>query len=184
MSSTKTFKNKNVIPDTHFFVYQDKKYPIKYDFFKYSSKYFEKNHDTIEKSKFLPLVDSETENKIVLTEETINNFINFVQRSEITVNNDNIFGLNYLSNKYEVTSLNEILSDYFEQHPELVIEAISNQIYKNIFNSEKYENLICKNLSNYIDNEKLLELDIPIIYRILQNNKNNENDNQTSVHEN
>ena len=33
-------QNEDVIPDTHAFVYKNKKYPFKFDYFKYTSNYF------------------------------------------------------------------------------------------------------------------------------------------------
>ena len=39
------------IPDTHYFSYKDKLYPIKYDFFKYSSEYFQNNEEEIKAKK-------------------------------------------------------------------------------------------------------------------------------------
>lgn len=54
-------QNEDVIPDTHAFVYKNKKYPFKFDYFKYASKYFSENLKEFEETKTINLLDHESE---------------------------------------------------------------------------------------------------------------------------
>ena len=79
MNKSNFIQNKEVIPDTHNFIYQNNKYPFKFDYFKYASKYFTQNEEELLKTKNINLLDNETENKLAITDQTIKDFINFVQ---------------------------------------------------------------------------------------------------------
>lgn len=161
--------NQDVFPDTHYFVYKKKHYPIKFQFFLLSSKYFLNNLEEIEKSEAIKLIDEESENSFELTDESIIYFINFVQHQEIPLNNDNVASLNYLANKYEVTSLIEITEKYINRNQQaLILDLLLIHQNDQDFNGEKYEEIISKNIESYINDERLLSLKVPILYRIFE----------------
>ena len=178
----KSIKSKEVIPDTHFFVYRNNKYPIKFDYFKYASKYFSKNQIELEGQKNIKLLDSQTENKYAIPDETINDFINFVQQKTIYLSRDNVIDLNFLSNKFEVTNLEEITDEYINVHEnDVVLQILRNHKDEIFFDTSKYEKIISSNIKKYINDDLLLTLDIPLLYRIfqiffIQKSGNDEND--------
>ena len=169
MDKTNIIQCKNVIPDTHFFIYRNNKYPFKFDYFKYASKYFTQNEEELLKTKNINLLDNETENKLAITDQTIKDFINFVQSKKISVNNENVFHLNYLSNIYEVITLSEKTSEYISNHQEdlvlQILEAHQNDVK---FETTTYEDIISKNIEKYLKDERLLNIKIPILYRIIK----------------
>lgn len=172
-------KFKEVIPDTNFFVYRDKKYPLKFDYFKYASRYFSMHQEELEKRENINIIDAEPEKQHFLTDETINDFINFVQGKKILLDKKNIISLNYLSTKYEVKRLQEITNDYIIKHQsEIVIEIILEHQYESEFDTKSYESIISHHIERYIEDDRLLELKIPILYRILNDHIKKEKANQ------
>ena len=109
-------KNKEVIPDTHFLVYLDKKYPIKFDFFKYASNYFSQNKDELSKTINIQLFPDNLESNVSINPNTIEQFIDFVQSKKIPVDNENVVELHYLSERFEVTTLYEKTKEYIKIH--------------------------------------------------------------------
>lgn len=166
---------KDVIhPNTHFFVYKNKKYPFKFDYFKYGSKYFSENQKELVETKTIQILDDH-ENDTSITEVVINKFIKFIQSEKIQLDNENVIGLNYLSQKYEVKILDKygknasVLFDNisFEklsrQYVNLLINEYSTKINFEyitsnlIFAIKEYENelqLNNKKLSNTISNKE------------------------------
>lgn len=156
-------------PDTHYFLYKGKKYPFKFDFFKNSSKYFSTNLSRFEQIEVIPLIDDESGECANIDEDSIDTFIQYVQRQKVTLNNDNVCTLNYLANKFEVPQLINVTKNYISVHQsELVLTIlISNQNDSN-FVTDVYETIVSENLPKCIDDEHLLMINIPIIYRILK----------------
>lgn len=183
MSSQILVQNDDDFPDTHFFVYRDKKYPIKLDFFKISSKFFSKNLAEIERIQNIQLIDEETEKNINLPEEVINDFVKFIHHTPISLNNENIIALNYLSKKYEVLSLLKLTNNYIsEHHDELAIQILLIHQDDPNFTTETYEYAISKHFPEYIKDDHLLLIKIPILYRILTNYQNDhERSNQIDL---
>lgn len=168
-------KNDETIPDTHFFVYKNKEYPIKYDYFKHTSKYFSK----MEYEKRINLLDSETEVNFDISDSTIQDFINFVQNKEIILSDENVIGLNYLSNKYEVYKLNKVTNEYiFSSNPFLFLDfLIEYQSKSNKIDLSRYEEIISTHMEQYIEDERLMQLDLNTIYRIIKLYFKNEKEN-------
>lgn len=160
-------RNKIGIPDTHYFVYKDKRYPIKYDFFKYSSNYFSKNQVEIQRLREIQLVDNEIEKDSNLTDELIESFINYIQCKDVVLNYEKSIVLNYLSNKYEVFQLKEITRNY-------ILQYFQDQILFNMSQSHSIietlvlEDIIAGKFDEYIDDDRLLTLNIRNLHRIIQ----------------
>lgn len=85
------------IPDTNYFTYQGKNYPIKFDYFKYSSRHFANNRLELKSKKFIQLVDDEIQKENILSEDGIKSFIKYAQHQPIQFTNENIHTLSYLS---------------------------------------------------------------------------------------
>ena len=173
MNKSNFIQNKEVIPDTHNFIYQNNKYPFKFDYFKYASNFFSRNRTELEKTKDIYLIESDMNQNIILSSESINDFINFVQSKKIEINKENIFDLKYLSIKYEVTKLEEKVQEYITEHQEeLVLEQLIYEQDKSENYTKIYEEIISTNLNYYIKESRLLDIKIPILYRILYNYRN------------
>lgn len=148
-----------------FFEYKNKKYPIKYEFFRiYLSNYPKKgNDDTI------PLIDTNSYNDIDLTEESINSFINCVQHENIMITNDNLVQLNYLAKKYSFFPLINKTNEYISKYgTEFLLIFISKHQGDHHFKSKAYEDIIEENFFDCIKSERLLDIKINILYRIFR----------------
>lgn len=51
-------KIQDEIPNTHFFVYRNQRFPFNFDLFKYSSRYLSNNQVELEKSEFIELLEN------------------------------------------------------------------------------------------------------------------------------
>lgn len=164
MSQTNSVFNKIGIPDTHNFIYKSKQYPFKFDFFKYCSKYFSENHNTLLSRKNINLVDDESEQKLPFSEEAIQDFIRYVQCNEVQLNNDNVITLNYLSKKYQIPMLIEDTDEYISKHQlELILPILINNQDVPAFDLSTYEDMISANLIQYVKDNSLLLLNFPIL---------------------
>ena len=167
----KLIQNHDDAMNSHYFTYnkneQNKKYPIKIDFFRISSKKFAQNQVIIKPNKTIDILEDETEENFNLSDDSIQNFINYVHLQDTFLNNNNIIGINYLAKKYEVNSLIKETEEYIhEHHQELILPLLLiNQ--KESFERSSYEKVISNNLEEYVDNESLSEINISILYRIL-----------------
>lgn len=167
MSKISYIQCKDVIPDTHVFVYKNEKYPFKFDYFKYASEYFSRNREEFEKATNINLLDSEEEEKTPIQKEIIESFIKSVEGQKIIVNEENVFGLKYLSEKYEVSILTEQLNEYiFSHEKELLIDILLYERERDI-DTKAYELMISKHLNEYLDDDRLLKLDVATLYRII-----------------
>lgn len=176
MKKQKFIQIQNEIPMTHFFVYKDKQYPFQIDFFKYSSKFFLNNQQSLEQNKIIPLVDKEYEESLNFSEESIFSFIKYVQREQIPLNDDNVFALNYLGTRYQINSLIESTKEYIEQNKTgLILQILTNFQFDQKFNKQQYEDILSTNLINYISDDRLLSLEYPIIYRAIEKTPNKSN---------
>lgn len=182
MQNQNFFLNEDEFPDTHFFLYHGEKYPIKIDFFKLSSKYFARNQDLFFQSKTIPLIDESSEPSLNITNDNIDTFIKFVQHKQIQINNENVVTLNYLANRFEVTSLINITQDYISQnHQNIALQILSIHQDDESFDTNIYEQTISQNILHYIQNDLLLTIQIPILYRILEKAKLNDHKKEINV---
>lgn len=162
-------------PITHLFLYKNKKFPIKYKFFKHSSKYFVDHKSEILENKIIPLIDHKEEDKIEFTDEAINSFINYVHHQPISLTKENSFQLYYLGYKYSIDQLVKVAYQYiFDNHKQLFLTILSTFQNDQNFDIFPYEEAVSNNFLDFIRDEKLLNINIPILYRIL--------DKHTSIH--
>lgn len=157
------------------FIYKGKKYPIDFSLIKKNSNFFYVNHDQYKMIDDIAILEED----IILSDDSINCFISACQNEFFDINNSNVFSLYQLSIKYDVPCLLSLTTEYIEKYNKsLIFQTIqyqyqllkSNKITK-LSNLENYEEMIASNFFEYIDNEKLQELPIPVLYRIINNPK-------------
>lgn len=163
MTKSIIIKIKDEVPMTHYFIYKNKQFPFKYNFFKQCSKYFYNNRKVIRKRAIIQLVDNDVDDFFDFSDETINSFINYVHQQPISLDLKNVVLLNYLANKYEVQQLIEATEEYIESnHDQLSIEIILIHQNDDQFDTKVYEKSISNNFLSYIKDERLFKLNFPI----------------------
>lgn len=157
-----------VLLTTHFFIYKGKRYPFNMKLLKCFSQYFQTNKNLYKNTTEIDLID-DSEDKIALIESAISDFISFCHSQKITIRKENALSLNILAKKYVVPILIESTNKFISTHQkDVVIDLlIINQDIKE-FSTEEYEETISKDFQNYANDDRLLCLRIPIIYRILK----------------
>lgn len=85
--------------------YRNQRYQINIETLKEESEYFRELQMTEDLTEInIPLL-TEFESNINLKEETVEQFIEYFHTSDIDINNENVFDLQFLSKKYEITKL-------------------------------------------------------------------------------
>ncbi|KAK8845928.1 hypothetical protein M9Y10_020863 [Tritrichomonas musculus] len=168
MLSQKIFRSRKEFPDTHNFVYKNRYYPFKINFFLLSSNYFLKKAEEIQFTKNIDIIDDDIGDQLNFQEDTIICFINYVQQKEVQFDDENVIPLHYLSMKYEIEELREDTTEYISsRQEELAIKILSICRYDSTFKKDTYEDIISDNFSYYIDKDELLKLPISQMYRIM-----------------
>ena len=169
MQPQKIIQNHDEFPYTHHFIYSNKKFPIKIDLFKNSSEIFAQNQIDINENKIIQLVDDNLAETFTLSDESIQNFIKYVHRQDTILNNDNVIGINYLAKKYKVNSLIKATEEYInDHHHEILIPIFLINQNNSSFDTSAFENILSENLDQYIDDDRLLNFEIPVLYRVLE----------------
>ena len=184
---TKKIQNKKQL------VYKDKKYPIDFDLLKKNSGYFYRNRKLFRDIDQIMLFNDTNESQINISEETVQAFIALCSNEPCQIDLLDVIPLQYLSYKYEFAELISITDKFIEEHSdELVFPSIlfklqlqpNNEekedeipnilfIKKNFLNTNKEEEIIASNLIEYTkkEEEKMLLLPIPVLYRIFSKSK-------------
>ena len=169
MQQQKLIQNHDKFPCTHYFIYKNKKFPINFDFFKNSSEIFANNLIDIDGNQNIQLIDDELKEYFELSEESIQNFVNYVHRQDIFLNNDNVMGINYLATKYKIISLKQATEEYInDNHREMLLPNLLIHQNDLLFDTSSFETILSENLEEYINDGRLLDLNIPILFRILE----------------
>ena len=180
MPNKKVIRSQKEFPDTHCFVYENKRYPFKINFFNLSSNYFLANSEEIEYNEDIDLIEEDIGKKLNIQAQTIVAFINYIQHEEITVDNENAIGLLFLSKKYEIEELIESTREYILCNcEELAIQILSICEYDRSLQDDAYEDIICHKLSQYINKEELLSLPVCKLHRIMSKYSKLESDEVT-----
>lgn len=168
MEKNSVIQNDDEFPETHSFVYQGKQYPIKYEYFKLSSEYFQENQRELEHAKTIQFInDKSTLNKLI-SEDSIKTFIKFVQREPISLSNENVAILNYLGKKYKIKSLIKSTCNYISEHrDEIILDIFTINQNEPDFELETYEEAISNHLEEYFNDHRLLNLQMASLYRIV-----------------
>lgn len=183
---------KPIVRNSKNFIYKGEKYPINFDLIKSNSNYFYKNSDNF--------VDENIElhEEIDISTDVIKTFIDICQNKSFTVNDSNVFQLDYLSQKYEIPGLSEITHEYIGRPNtnlafQLLLFKTQNQNNINspsrgeikINDTSNEEKIISSRLIEYLEDDRLVRLSIPIIDRILKNylNENKGQINSEKINE-
>lgn len=102
--------------DICYFIYNNKQYPFKFHYFKNTSKILSCNTKEIDGKKIIQLVDERKEKFLNFSDDSIENFIRYIEHETITLNNENVVALNYLGNKYKISSLVKSTNEYIKKH--------------------------------------------------------------------
>ena len=153
-------------PPTHLFVYEDKKYPFNYDIFKFFSKTAIQMESIFSNSKEINLLLNKNEHTIVLSDETITNFIQFCQMGKCLITKENVIHLNYLSQMYEVDDLISATNNFISNHQKDLQVEMLLFLQNSPNQTVAIEENISNNLFDYLKEEKFFSLSIPVLHRI------------------
>lgn len=159
-------------PTTHNFRYKEQSFPFNMVQFNCFTDYFTKHPDAIQSDNTISLLDNDNDANIP-SNDSINAFIQFCQFQKIQINNDNVLAINYLSKKYNVQKLINYTASYISLHQkELSLQYLS--LYHNLQDSDRSqsEEAIAQNLVEIIDDDMLLQLPVPTLYRIFKKYQN------------
>lgn len=156
------------IKNTKCVIYKNQRIPIDYDLLKRNSFYFQENDHQFFSNDNIHILTDEDKN-IEFPLSSIKDFVNCCQNQKITINFSNVFYLNFLAKKYQVQKLTEATikfnSDYKDK---LTLQSLLfNSQFDSHFDNQEEEQIISKNFDDFIDDEQLLKLPFPILYRII-----------------
>lgn len=164
------------ISQTDEFVYGSYSFPFNLKIASTISKKIEENYMQLKQQKQIQLTNAT--NKIILSKNSIKDFILFCQYQPIEINNNNIVELNYLANEYDVPQLTEITNQYIIQHNELILKQFLYSTNLNRSDNNIYEKTISERLSEFIYDDDLLQLPISSLYRIILKSSNIDDENK------
>lgn len=176
---TKKDKRLELFENDHAFIYKGKEYKYNYMLFKKMSNYMKMNKYIFKNNKTTILLDENI--KIDLSEDSINAFINFCQLDDYKhlMNDSNIIQIYYLAHYYEVDQLVKKAKKYLTKNShKMALDILLLQNDMNDFEKPLYEEIISAKLEFFINDKKILNLNIPTIHRILtdHNKKYKSND--------
>lgn len=168
MDEEDIIQNTEKIQGTHNFIHKSKSFPFNFYMFLASSEFFQNRKEQLEHLKNIPLIENEDEEKLDFSNDSIENFIKYVHHENISINKKNAAMINYLAKKYKISSLIKYTKQYISKH----IQDISLPILTIEQNfpspeTEIYEETISEHLKEYINDERLLSFNVPLMHRIL-----------------
>lgn len=172
------FKSRSFIIDispenTKQVVYKDLSIPVDYDLLKRNSEYISSNDITYNsKDKIYLLLEEGNDTEFPYS--SIQEFVKCCQNQRIDINQSNLFYLNYLSKRYGVKKLEKETSDIISSDKgQLALESLIFilNINKNkqliYVETGKEEDVISANFEHFIKDEKIYQIPLPILYRIV-----------------
>ena len=135
------------------------------------------NQRQFQEKEKIEIINEEEEEYVELSEESIQAFISSCQNEPCTIEKSSVIQLQYLAKKIEFTELIQFTDKFIEDHSEdLIFETLifkTNKMNKtncssSHFDTSKEEKFISEHLSEFIQKEKMLELPIPLLYRVLK----------------
>lgn len=166
---------KKEVTNTHFFIYRGKQFPFNFNFFRIASNFFIRNEESLFPSKNIQLLDKCNEETIDIDDAIIRYFIQYVHQIPIPLQDDNAVILNFLGHRYEINELICCTEDYIASHQsDIVVDLLSIQQNDPKFDTTTYEKIISDNFLKYINEDNILKLKIPTIYRLLVSFKNSQ----------
>ena len=108
---------KPTINSEKYFVFNGNQYPFDFELFKKNSVFFFKNKSQYKNVKYVQLFDpSEVSKFDDIPDSAITNFISLCQNQKCKINNSDIFYIQYLSYKYQVTNLLQAITDIISSY--------------------------------------------------------------------
>lgn len=162
-------KDKNI-------AYEGKKYPIDFSLLKKYSNYFYKNKHEY---KFTDDIEINPDG-YEISDESLQMFIKFCQNEPFDLNDENVLTLLHLSNQYDVALLSDLANQYISKNQSpLIFRSILfkllNQKPDSNINLTTEEDIIASHFFDCINDEQLLMLPIPVLYRIINKEQLNIN---------
>lgn len=147
----------------------DKRYCTDLDLFKKKSPNYFGDEATQLLEIEIPLVNNFEANENLFDEPTSIMIQYIEEKDEIKLTNDTVVTLKYLSTKFNFTELHQNTEKYLEENYKEVIDYFLNcEIEgRNINFINEYEKLISSHLTEYIDDYRLVKMQISGLYRIL-----------------
>lgn len=153
------------LPPTNVFLYKENKYPFNIIIFNQFSKYFEANPPQLNST--IKLID-DSEDHFNLHVVAIKDFINYCQCVSIILTNENILTIHHLAKKYKVHTLIDKTEGFISDHKEDFLVEFLNLIQdQQDINTHQYEEIISENMLDYIEDDQLLSLPFPMLFRIV-----------------
>lgn len=163
--SSNTLSINSELPSTNFFTYNGKVYPFNVIIFNQYSKFFLESPPQINSS--IKLIE-DSENCFDLPDASIKDFINYCQCKSIILTKENILPIHYLAKKFMVHSLMEKTEQYISDHKEnFLIQFLNTIANQQDIDTNQYEEIISRNILDYIRDDQLLSLSFPMLYRIV-----------------
>lgn len=109
------------------FIHKNEKYPIEYKHLKKQSNYFSKLNEELKRDEINVNLVDEFDSHPEISSEVIHNFIDYFIKQEINITPSNIFSLQYLSFKFQVSKLQNKVDEYINNnYAELIDNFLQN----------------------------------------------------------
>lgn len=131
-----------------------------------NSNYFYHQSDDFKNKEDIEIPEEDIE----IEDESLKTFILCCQNESFQLTDSNVFPLYQLSIKYEVPGLLQLAQDYIKQNNQnLCIKSIIFKIQQKppLNDTKAEEESVSYNFFNFIDNDSLISLPMPILYRIM-----------------
>ncbi|KAK8892525.1 hypothetical protein M9Y10_029758 [Tritrichomonas musculus] len=179
--NTKKDERFRFLEKDHSLVYKDKEFKYDYDICKKNSNYMKRNQSIFATNEKNELCHDNEE--IDFNDDSINALLNYCHFEEYKylMNDANVIQIYYLAELYEVDGLIKETKKYIlENCNQIALDLCAFKTDLKNFEKPLFEDIISAKLVTFINDEKLLKLDVPTMYRILANHKikyqnNNEN---------
>lgn len=174
--------NNNLLQTDKNFVYKGKIYPIDFVLLTRRSQFFRNHQKEYDNITNIEIYD----NGIDIPEDSINSFISFCQfeQNDLKITELNVYPLRHLAIKYEVPGIVELTSNYIASNNEnLALQSLHFNLQHNLPDSTD-EDFISTHFFDYINDSKLLQLPVPVIYRLLRKSKFSKINNLDDEHQN
>lgn len=147
------------------FIFKGKKYPVDFSIIMHYSNYFYQNSDQYQILKDIEISDE----NLQVSDTDFQNFISCCQNQNFQISDSNVFSLYQLSQKFDVPSLQKVTNEYIEKNHLNVIFDFIHYKSQNHVNFQEEENIVSSNFNEFMNDEKIFSLPIPILFRILNN---------------
>lgn len=166
------------IQNIKYFVFKDEKYPVDFDKLKKNSKYFYRNQKQFKQIYDVSILDEADEKLITISDKAIQAFISSCQNEPAQINLSDVIPLQYLSYKYEFPNLISVTEKCIQENSDkLIFQSLlfklslrpnskTFSIPTNFFNTRNEEEIISDHFNDYLKDDQMLSLPIPVLYRI------------------